>query len=179
MRVQGIICIFLLGFFSSVLKADSLGLDFQAYPAGISPSVLYSFELNDGHQLFFGPAMNLTRRNDWGVQDDERGVAYGIHLEYRYGLENLLKGLALGAQLHQWYFDIDWKQDAPALKGASTLYVFQPSAVLSYSMKLFQEDVWAALKLSLGAEVNLATWGREVGQGLIFLVGFQLFFDLP
>jgi hypothetical protein len=152
------------------------GIEVQAYPAGLIPGVHLQWPLSPRDQLTLRLAANLTDREDYGEQDDEEGHGFGGGVGYRRYWAEQRAGWLYGARLDLWSLEIDWTEDpgGPGEESGSTdLLVLQPSVEGGYGWSVgtnWQLEV----TLGLGVEINLDEDGRDVGEGLIGLLGCTL-----
>lgn len=157
------------------------GLTLQVYPAGIMTEAEVEFELDDAHAFFLRAGYNFTDRRDWGKHDDEEGGGPGVTLGYRRSLNRPIRGFAfddwfIGGRVDIWFLDIDWEDtppERPRRTGSSDVVVLQPTAEVGRTFHPAEQTV-VQLFLALGAEVNVATDGEQVGEGAILLAGFSL-----
>ncbi len=161
----------------------SLGMEMQAYPAGIVPGIRFDLGISDQLNLTSRIGYNFTDRRNWGEHDNEEGAGPGFGL----GLERtgfLAQNLSLHARTDLWFMDIDWSDpySGPILCGAlpcpdeigkTSIVILQPTIGIGYSIP-FSNRYFVKPSLSFGYEINIKTEGEEVGQGAILLVGFQL-----
>lgn len=175
----------------SVFAQKSIGIEMQAYPAGLVPTL--RFDILFSEDLFFNTRVgyNFTDRRDWGKHDNEEGGGPGFSLGFEK-VNLFSKNLSLNMRTDFWFMRIDWEdlryvpcepsQFCPhntltaqrfVATGNSSLIVFQPTLGLAYQ---FLNTGKFILKpsLSFGYEINIANKDEPVGEGAILLVGFQI-----
>ncbi len=152
------------------------GLDAQAYPAGAILALHVAAPLSDHDLAFVRAGYNATDRQNFGKHDEEQGGGPGMGLGYRHYFSQHFTGWFAGARVDLWALEIDWKDQnggAPR-QGSSDVLVFQPTLEVGYGFALGQSGWRLDLTFSLGAEINLATEGEQVGEGAILLGGAAL-----
>ena len=156
---------------ASAFGANPVGLNVQAYPAGLITEVEFVVPIDDNQALLFRAGYNFTDRRDFGEHDNEEGGGPGLTLGYRYATRDLAEGWFFGARADLWFMKIDWKD--PGRSGTTDVVVLQPTAEVGYTFPL--SATWSVQPfLALGAEINVDTDGEDVGDGAIFLVGVSL-----
>ena len=103
----------------STFAQTSIGVETQAYPAGIIPGIRIDLGLTDYLNLTSRIGYNFADRRDWGKHDNEEGGGPGFGL----GIERtgfLTENLSIHARTDLWFMDIDWRDPytGPALCGA-------------------------------------------------------------
>lgn len=149
----------------------ALGVEVQAYPAGVIPGLHAEWRLSERSVLTARLAANVTDRRDWGEQDDEEGDGFGGGVGYRYFFGDDLDGWLVGARVDLWDLEIDWRDDNPAAEGTTDLIVLQPTVEAGYAWRLPDSRWRIDATVSLGAEINVDEDGRDVGEGAIVLGG--------
>ncbi|MBO6523262.1 MAG: hypothetical protein JJ971_05505 [Balneolaceae bacterium] len=161
----------------------SLGIEAQAYPAGVVPGLRFDLGISETLTLTSRIGYNFTDRRDWGEHDNEEGGGPGFSLGFeRTGF--LTEKLSVYARTDLWFMDIDWRDTqyicpvAPPCgniesAGATNITVLQPTLGIGYSFPL-SGNYFVKPSLSFGYEINVKTDGEDVGQGPILLAGFQL-----
>lgn len=159
-----------------------IGADVKWYPAGwiVGPSVAYAAAPK--HILNAGIAVNLADRKDFsGLNDDEKGTGFGGNIGYRFLFNPTKSSFFLGARVDLWGMKINWKDKVgtpQAINGTTNITIFQPTAEIGYWLKL-KDNKWNFLfSGGGGAEVNIKTKGKEVGQGGIWLLGVTVYYSL-
>ncbi|GAB5407640.1 MAG: hypothetical protein BalsKO_00050 [Balneolaceae bacterium] len=170
----------------SSLAQTSVGIETQAYPAGIIPGIRFDVEITQNLNLNSRVGYNFTDRRDWGKHDNEQGggVGFGLGIE-RTGFHT--KNLSLNLRTDLWLLDIDWRNSelycnvigsfGPCTElistGKSKVTILQPTIGLAYTLPV-SDRFFLKPSLSFGYEINVKTDGEEVGEGAILLVGVQL-----
>lgn len=158
-------------------KTHYLGVEFQAYPAGMMPGITYAFAWNEAHEINFRAGMNFAKRNDWGVQMDERGSGFGVTLGYRYRFHVWNEVFSIGPRCDVWDLDIDYvdtRFQGPMERRSTTeILVVQPTLELAWWKQLGDSRFDLGVSLSNGYEINVKTEGLPVGEGFITLVGIN------
>ena len=152
------------------------GLDVQVYPVGVIAGALVTRDLGESDVLTFRVAQNETDRDDNGKQDNEEGGGPGLGIGWRRYSTEARTGWMKGVRLDVWDLDIDWISrpgTAMEMRGRSDVLVLQPTVEYGYAAQL--SDAWRLeTYAALGAEINVDTKGRDVGEGAILLLGFTL-----
>jgi len=187
MHYRTVIFSLLMAFASTVLAQGGmterppvnhkLGLEFQAYPAGLMPGVSYALGIGADHELNLRVGMNFAKRNDWGVQLDERGSGFGATLGYRYMFQLWDQIFSVGPRCDIWDMEISYEDRrymAPiVVRSTSEILVVQPTLELAWWKKLGDSSREMGISFSNGYEINVRTRGEAVGEGLITLVGLN------
>ena len=103
------------------------------------------------------------------------------------------KGIFFGAQSDLWLLNIDYENtfeedrrncSSPGScldpyipftnSGTTQIIVFQPTGIVGYRFSPRASHLSLAVMIALGAEVNVYSDGRPVGEGAIFLIGLSL-----
>ena len=149
-----------------------LGLELQAYPAGVITGLHVQRSLGERDVLTFRAAWNATDRQDFGEHDDESGGGFGGGVGYRRWLESDREGWMWGGRIDLWDLEVDWEDDAPsASKGTTDVLVLQPTIEGGYSFGL-GESAWRCdVVAAFGFEINVDSDGEDVGEGPIGLLG--------
>jgi len=157
-------------------KSFDVGLEVQIYPTGIIPGLHFEYGLSEKDGLLGRVGYNAVDHRDLGVQDDETGGGFGFSLGYRRYFKADRQGFFLGARTDLWFNRIDWREnpDLPIeVSGVTDVTVLQPTAEAGYVFNLKKEG-WSFIpSIAFGAEINIQTAGRPVGEGAIVLVGFN------
>lgn len=152
-------------------KISTLGLEIQAYPAGIITQASIGFQASPKSEIIGSLGYNIARRQDFGVHDNEEGGGFGYAFAYKRYFKEGLKDWFLEAQTSFWYMNIDWTDNNPANSGSTEITVFQPTIGIGYDFQLKGDRLKIALKAAFGYEININTQGEEVGEGGISLFG--------
>lgn len=155
-------------------RPPGVGLEFQAYPAGLVPGIRWERPVRGDWALALRLGWNLTDRRDWGEHDDESGDGPGGGLSVLRHFEGWGRSWRAGVRVDTWWLEIDWEDDAASTLGAregrTEVVVVQPTVVLG--VKLWSSGPWTAeVTVAFGQEINVETDGEEVGEGLIGLLG--------
>jgi hypothetical protein len=148
--------------------------ELQWYPAGwiIGPSVNYF--VAPKHVLSARLAANIANRHDWGKNDNEKGDGLGGSLGYRYLFTPNKNSFFIGARIDLWGMKIKWQNKIGTpleTSGTTKITIFQPTAEVGYWIKLNGGKWNLLLSGGGGAEINIKTSGKEVGQGGMWLLG--------
>ncbi len=150
-----------------------LGWDLEAYPAGVVGAVRLEQDLSADSAISYRVGWDQSDRRDWGKHDHESGGGPGLGLGYTHWMEPGHQGWFWGGQIDLWQLDIDWRDDSPARRGSTDVFMVQPTALLGYS--LAARSSWRLdWTVSLGAEINVDTDGEDVAQGAVLLLGLRL-----
>lgn len=152
-----------------------IGIEIQQYPTGFLFGARSEIGLASHHAIDIRIGYNLLDHQDFGVHEDEEGGGFGFTLGYRYYFKPENKKWFLGARTDLWFNEVDWKDNIGApneLIGTTDVTVLQPTAILGYRF-LIQENWVITPTLAFGAEINIKTEGADVGEGAIFLWGFN------
>lgn len=153
----------------------AVGLEFQAYPAGVVSGLRAERALGVRDLLFARVAWNDTDRRDFGEHDDERGGGPGGGVGWSRFLRADRTGWRYGARVDLWDLEIDWRDRAPAQRsGATEVLVLQPALELGYRWRIPNSAWLVDLTASVGLELNLDTSGEDVGEGPIGLIGLSV-----
>ncbi|MFT7485357.1 MAG: hypothetical protein ACI9F9_001207 [Candidatus Paceibacteria bacterium] len=157
-------------FLASCSSPKSLGLDAQAYPAGIISTARADWSLQEDRSLSIHAGYNVTERDDFGEHEDESGAGPGLGISARQYFGEQQSGWFAGGRLDLWWLDIDW-EDQPPSSGQTDVVVLQPTAQGGYrwvpANSAWSVDLYAAG----GLEINVSTSGEDVGEGAIGLIG--------
>jgi len=166
-------------------RAKTIGLESQAYPAGVITTLRGGLEITNQQELSVRVGYNYTYRGDFGVHDNEEGGGPGFSLGYRYYVENELDGFFIGARANLWFLEIDWRDTRimcgtippcfdEVVRGTTDITVFQPTAEIGYNLLSGRSSWMLAPVLGFGWEFNVRTDGEEVGEGSILLGGLNV-----
>jgi hypothetical protein len=152
-------------------KISTLGLEIQAYPAGLISQVRIGFRASPKSEILGSLGYNLARRQDFGEHDNEEGGGFGYAFAYKQYFKEGLKAWFIEAQTSFWHMDIDWTDNSPANSGTTAITVFQPTIGFGYDFQLKGDRLKLGLKAAFGYEININTKGEDVGEGGISLFG--------
>lgn len=159
-----------------------VGAEVLWYPAGwiTGPSVNYF--LAPKHVVHAGLGVNIANRHDWsGLNDDEKGTGFGGSLGYRYLFTPQKNSFFLGARVDLWAMKINWKDKLgtpQAVNGTTKITIFQPTAHVGYWLKLNNSKWNILFSGGGGAEINIKTNGKKVGEGGMWLLGISAYYSL-
>lgn len=158
-------------------RSARVGLELQAYPAGLVPGIRWEQPVRDDWALALRLGWNLTDRRDWGEHDDESGDGPGGGVAVLRRFEAWGRSWRAGARVDTWWLEIDWRDDATSTldtrEGRTEIVVVQPTVVLG--LEVGSSSAWTAeVTAALGQEINVDTAGEEVGEGPIGLVGITI-----
>ncbi|MEL6820834.1 MAG: hypothetical protein AAFP70_03660 [Calditrichota bacterium] len=151
------------------------GIEMRAYPAGVVPGAVLGYQVSSQAELTFTIGANFTNRRDWGEHENEEGSGFGGGLRYTHFFKAVSSGWFAGLVTDLWRLEIDWDDDNETRSGMSNITVLQPTGRGGYRFNL-NETLTLDTSVALGAEINIATDGEDVGQGAILLLGVQLSF---
>lgn len=155
------------------IAPPAVGVEFQAYPAGIIPGIHVQVPLDEYGSLTGRFAANITDRQDFGEFDNEEGEGFGGGIGYRRYLETGQTGWLYGGRIDIWSLEIDF-EDSGGPTGTSDIIVLQPTAEVGYGFRLGEGSWRLEVALGVGAEINVDTDGEDVGEGAIVLLGVTL-----
>ncbi len=168
--------VFVVGLPASALTQNhSLGLEFQAYPTGLIPTLSYKRALANEHWSWgLRLGGNFFDHRDFGVQQMEKGKGLGFSPEYSFYLQSFSqKSLFFSLRSDFWRNWVRWENVLPndgRMSGLTRLLVVQPTLQAGYQ---WVGTHWRfALTTAFGFEINALTQGEPTGQGPIFLLGF-------
>lgn len=155
-----------------------IGVEFEGYPAGQVYSLRFEHHWGKSNQreVNFRLGYNRAFRYNWsGLNDDEQGGGFGISLGYRcHFWQKRSSSLFIGARADIWRLAIFWQDnDNLPPKGTTYITVFQPSVELGYRV-FFSKNICATFYGGIGQEINIATKGKAVGQGGMYIWGATL-----
>ena len=160
---------------AQTFKPISIGLEFQAYPAGYITGLRGDFIVGTNWTGNLRAGYNFARRRDLGEHDEENGGGLGISLGTRYYFKETYRGIFIGLRSDLWFLSIDWEDEIPnsdPRAGTTDITVLQPMGEGGYTFLLKQHNLALSLYISLGYEINVRTSGEAVGEGPISLLGF-------
>uniref|UniRef100_UPI004048C4B4 hypothetical protein n=1 Tax=Roseivirga sp. TaxID=1964215 RepID=UPI004048C4B4 len=154
-------------------QLNDLGLEIQAYPAGMMFMGKADFNLSKNNQFTAKAGYNMARRQDFGEHDNEEGGGLGLNLAFKHYFKADYLGWNYSLRASLWMMTIDWSNDAPTQTGSTSITVFQPTLSGGYDFRL-NPNLKLGLFVAFGYEINVISSGQEVGQGGISLAGFSL-----
>lgn len=169
------VCFTLIAATAQSSKSYDVGLEIQAYPTGVIPGIHFEYGLSEKDGLLGRVGYNIVNHRGLGIQDNEKGGGFGFSVGYRRYFKTNRQGFFLGARTDLWFNKIDWKENPTLpteIKGQTDVTVFQPTAEAGYVINLKQEGWSFVPSIAFGAEINIKTTGRPVGEGAVLLLGF-------
>lgn len=157
-------------------KKTTLGVEFQAYPAGQMYGVRAEYFINKNSEINLRVGYNAAFRMDFsGLNDNEQGGGWGFTPGYRYHFtKGFLNNFFVGARCDFWWLSIDWRdEDNIPRTGNTKITVVQPTLDFGYNINLGNR-LNTTISAAFGQEINVVTKGDEVGQGGISLIGATL-----
>lgn len=160
------------------LPKNSIGFEFEGYPAGQIYGVRFEHHWGNTNQQEVNLRLGYNRafRYNWsGLNDDEQGGGFGFSVGYRYHfIHKPGFNLFVGARTDIWQMSIFWKDyDNIPQNGTTHITVLQPSAEAGIRLML-TNTISATFYGGIGQEINVATKGKEVGQGGMYIWGATL-----
>lgn len=158
-----------------------VGAEVLWYPAGwiAGPSVNYF--VAPKHVVHAGLGVNIANRKDFGKNDNEKGTGFGGSLGYRYLFTPQKNSFFIGARVDFWGMKINWKDKIgtpQAINGTTKITVFQPTAHVGYWVKPTNSKFNFLFSAGAGAEINIKTNGKKVGEGGMWLLGVSGYYAL-
>lgn len=155
-----------------------IGFEFEGYPAGQMYGLRFEHHWGNTNQQEINLRLGYNRafRYNWsGLNDDEQGGGFGFSVGYRYHfLHKSGFNLFVGARTDIWQMSIFWKDyDNIPQNGTTHITVLQPSAEAGIRLML-TNTISATFYGGIGQEINVATKGKEVGQGGMYIWGATL-----
>ncbi len=144
-------------------------VEVRGYPSGVIASVGTLLALDARTDWAVSLLYNHAERGDAGKHTDEFGDGGGVGLELRRFYSAQRSAWFYGARAELFRLSINWRD--PGRSGNSQITVLQPTARVGYR---WHRNIEFAV--GLGAEINLATRGEQVGKGAIGLAGIALHF---
>jgi hypothetical protein len=161
-------------------KKLSFGTEFQAYPAGQMYALRLEYFHNRVNEFNLRLGYNRAFRKDFsGLNDDEQGGGPGATLGYRRHFffptikdpYKFYSSIFFSTRVDIWRMVIFWKDSnhIPS-NGTTRITVIQPTFDVGYRM-LIKRDLNVSVYAGFGQEINIATKGKAVGQGGLWLGG--------
>lgn len=157
---------------ASPANSQQLGVEFQAYPAGVIVTARYSLAPLGNALIHLHAGMNATDRGDWGEHALEDGAGFGGGVAGHRYLGSDTFGPWIGARLDFWLLEITWKD--PGRRGSSEATVLQPTGRIGWTFPVGSGRLDPSI--SFGQEFNVKTKGEPVGEGMILLGGIAYSF---
>lgn len=161
------------------LSKLQLGVEVQWYPAGwlIGPQAVYFHKPR--HVFFTKLGINIANRHNWsGLNDNEEGTGYGGSLGYRFLFKSNQNTFFIGTRGELYYTSINWQNDIGTPEettGSTKILVYQPSLEFGYWVHSKNKKWSAVLSAGVGAEINLITKGKPVGEGGMYLSAVSVY----
>lgn len=147
------------------------GVSFQAYPAGVIPTLNLQHGINENTSVLLRVGANFTDRKDFSdVNISEEGEGFGGSLGIRKHFPSGKGEFIAGLNLDVWSMNIDWIDIGPAdapITGSTYVLIVQPWLEGGYFLPLGNGKTKLGLTLGLGREFNAIISGEEVEQGFI------------
>lgn len=154
-------------------ELNDVGLETQAYPAGLMFMAKANFNLNEKNQFTTKLGYNMARRQDFGEHDNEEGGGFGANLTVKHYLKENYLGWNYSLRASLWMMTINWRNNSPVQSGSTYITVLQPTISGGYDFAL-NSKLKLGLFVAFGYEINILSSGQDVGQGGISLIGFSL-----
>ncbi|MFT6827223.1 MAG: hypothetical protein ACJAZV_000504 [Roseivirga sp.] len=154
-------------------QLNDVGLEMQAYPAGMMFMAKANFNLSEKNQFTTKVGYNMARRQDFGEHDNEEGGGLGANLAFKHYFKENYSGWNYSLRASLWMMTIDWSNNAPAQSGTTSITVFQPTISGGYDFAL-NPKLKLGIFVAFGYEINVISSGQDVGQGGISLLGFSI-----
>ena len=151
-----------------------IGIELQQYPTGFLYGIKTELGFKTHHAITVRLGYNSLDHQDFGIHDSEIGGGFGGTIGYRYYFNPSNYKLFLGLRSDLWFNQLDWEdlENGITTSGKTSVTVLQPTAIIGYNFML-KEHFIISPTLGFGAEINIITDGAPVGQGAIFLWGFN------
>ncbi|WP_293375112.1 hypothetical protein [Nevskia sp.] len=148
--------------------------EIRGYPSGAILSAGLGHEYSDNWYGSVHGAYNFVDRGSNGEFDNEDGGGFGFGVTADKFFRASQTGWFVGARAELFFLEIDYRD--PGVRGSSDTTVFQPTARGGYGWQFAGGKYGLVAALSVGAEINVATDGPEVGEGAILLGGVAFTF---
>lgn len=157
------------------------GAELLWYPAGFITGATAGYYVAPKHFISAGIGIDIANRKDFGKNDDEKGTGFGGSLGYRYVFTPNKSSFFLGARVDLWTMKVNWKDKVgtpQAINGTTKITIFQPTATVGYWVKPKNSRFNFLFSAGGGAEINIKTNGKDVGEGGMWLVGTVIYYSL-
>lgn len=148
--------------------------EIRGYPSGAILSAGLGRGFGDNWHLAAHGAYNFVDRGNNGEFQNEDGGGFGFGITADKYFRPGQTGWFVGARAELFFLEIDFRD--PGVRGQSDTTVFQPTARAGYGWAFAGGKYGLTAGVSLGAEINVATDGPEVGEGAIVLGGIAFTF---
>ena len=158
-----------------------IGAEVLWYPAGWITGPTVNYFVTPNHVVHAGIGINIANRHDWGKNEDEKGTGFGGSLGYRYLFTPQKSSFFLAARVDMWAMKIKWKDKVgtpQAINGTTKITIFQPTAHVGYWVKPTNSRWNLLFSAGGGAEINIKTNGKKVGEGGMWLLGVAAYYAL-
>jgi len=148
--------------------------EIRGYPSGVIVSAGLGRSFGDHWYAAAHGAYNVVDRGSNGKFQNEEGGGFGGGITLDKFQQPGQTGWFAGGRAELFFLEIDYRD--PGVSGSSDITVFQPTARGGYGWQLGGGRYGLVAALSLGAEINVSTDGRKVGEGAIVLGGLAFTF---
>lgn len=157
------------------------GTEVLWYPAGWIAGATAGYYVTPKHFISAGLGVDIANRKDFGKNDDEKGTGFGGSLGYRFVFTPDKSSFLLGTRIDLFSMKVKWKDNIgtpQVINGTTKITIFQPTANVGYWIKPKNSQFNFLFSAGGGAEINIKTNGREVGEGGIWLIGACVYYSL-
>ncbi len=162
------------------IKKIELGLELQAYPAGLIPCFSANIFWRDNLTIRLRTGFNFIDRQDFSpFNDHEKGFGYGASIGLIRNFEKRKREFVFGPMFDVWSTNISWEDNLQSTKptqGKSYTLVIQPWVQAGYLWR--KRNFSGGITLGFGREINAITIGEKVGEGWIGSLSIQSNFAL-
>lgn len=145
------------------------GAEFRVYPSGEILSGFLGTDLGDNYYGAISASYDFAQRGSNGRNEHEDGGGFGGGVTVDKYFRPAQLGWFVGGRVEVFALSIDWRD--PGISGSTDVTVLQPTARGGYAWAFDGNRYGLQLGLSVGAEINVHTSGRKVGDGAIGLAG--------
>jgi hypothetical protein len=167
---------------NKLLEKVKIGTEAQWYPAGWLIGVAAVYYHRPQHVFFTKLGINIADRHNWsGLNDNEEGTGYGASLGYRFLFKSSKSTFFAGTRGELYNTFIKWKNNiglSAETNGTTRIFVYQPSIEVGYFIKPPEKKWSIVLATGIGAEINIVTKGKPVGQGGMYLSSVAFYYAL-
>lgn len=156
-------------------QKNAFGLEFQAYPTGLIPSLRYEHALSNHDFVLVRIGYNWFRHRDLGIHDNEKGDGIGFSIGYKKRLALNASAWSFSFKNDFWWNKVAWYDVSSSnqkITGETDLVVLQPSIEAAYQLEI-TDTFTIAPSIAFGFEWNVKTKGEPTGEGAILLIGIQ------
>lgn len=148
---------------------QKLGLNIQAYPAGVISTITWETYHSEYSSFLFRVGINMADRKDFSPYNlNEKGNGFGGSFGYRRYRPLGVGNVFLGLNTDIWNMWIHWKDEDAAdrpTSGITYTLVVQPWLEGGYQRAIGPTRFGYSVSLGFGREINAITKGDAVGQG--------------